>query len=148
MFIHINQTNKLYNCFSLKIPLLLFCFCLVSLHFPPILEGLHPQYPPGSANVHVRALTFSLRAPARAVLMEAPNTPDRTIPVSTLEYWGAKSTGLTLNPKQNRNQSHKYKCHNANRKKKLMFKNEFLFVPAVDNPANPSAIIIRTEAVR
>ena len=33
-------------------------------------------------------------------------------------------------------------------KKLLMFKNEFLFVPAVDNPANPSAIMIRTEAVR
>ena len=81
--------------------------------------------------------------------MEAPKTPDRTIPVSTLEYWGAKSTGLTLNPKQKKQPTnHISIMSQCQSEKKLMFKNEFLFEPAVDNPANPSAIMIRTEAVR
>ena len=80
--------------------------------------------------------------------MEAPKTPDRTIPVNTLEYWGAKSTGLTLNPKQKITTNHISIMSQCQSKNFLMLKNEFFFEPAVDNPANPSAIMIRTEAVR
>jgi hypothetical protein len=79
-----------------------------------------------------------------AVPTVAPRTPDLTTPVSMLEYCGAKSTGFTLNPA---NQLLYYKSQTDSRLLTVSQYIRFKFnVPALDSPASPSAIMMRTIA--